>query len=134
MLVLITDGGDTAHGVGYDQALEQAQRAGAMIYALIVVPIAADAGRNTGGEHALIQMANDTGGKYFYIENAKDLGPAFEKVSDDLRTQYVLGYYAPPRTLKTRRDGFRSITLDLTNAELAGKIRLRQRNGYYGPK
>ena len=95
VLVLITDGGDTAHGAGYAQAMEQAQRAGVMIYALIVVPIAADAGRNTGGEHALIQMTMDTGGRYFYIEDAKDLGPAFAKVSDDLRTQYVLGYYAP---------------------------------------
>ena len=42
-------------------ALEQAQRAGAMIYSLIIVPIEADAGRNTGGEHALIQMARRYG-------------------------------------------------------------------------
>ena len=40
-----------------------------MIYSIIVVPIAADAGRNTGGEHALIQMAADTGGKYYYAES-----------------------------------------------------------------
>ncbi len=95
VLVLITDGGDTAHGVQYQQALEQAQRAGVIIYSLIVIPIWADAGRNTGGEHALMQMSDDTGGKYYYIEEAKDLAPAFRKVSDDLRTQYVLGYYAP---------------------------------------
>ena len=61
VLVLITDGGDTAHGVQYQQALEQAQKAGVMVYALVVIPIYADAGRNTGGEHALIQLANDTG-------------------------------------------------------------------------
>ncbi len=48
-----------------------------MMYSIIIVPIAADAGRNTGGEHALIQMAEDTGGKYYYVEDPKDLEPAF---------------------------------------------------------
>ena len=75
VLLLITDGGDTVHGVRYTQALEQAQRAGVMVYSLIVIPIYADAGRNTGGEHALIQMADDTGGKYFYVEDAKEPRP-----------------------------------------------------------
>lgn len=134
VLVLITDGGDTVHGVQYAQAIEQAQRAGAMIYSLIVIPIYADAGRNTGGEHALIQMTEDTGGKYFYVEDAKDLGPALEKVSNDLRTQYVLGYYAPPRTIKNRTDGYRALKVELTNQGLAAKIGLRYRSGYYTSK
>ena len=132
VLVLITDGGDTVHGTQYDQAVEAAQRAGVMIYALIVIPIYADAGRNTGGEHALIQMTQDTGGKYFYIEDAKDLGPAFEQVSEDLRTQYVLGYYAPDRGAKNRRDGFRAITVELTGEATARGVKLRYRTGYYG--
>jgi Ca-activated chloride channel family protein len=131
VLVLITDGGDTVHGVQYPQAVEQAQRAGAMIYSLIVIPIYADAGRNTGGEHALIQMAEDTGGKYFYVEDAKDLGPALQQVSDDLRTQYVLGYYAPEKTPTNRNDGYRALKVELTNPDLAAKIGLRYRSGYY---
>jgi len=49
VVVLITDGGDTVKGSHYTQALEQAQRAGAMVYSLIIVPVYADAGRNTGG-------------------------------------------------------------------------------------
>jgi Ca-activated chloride channel family protein len=134
VLVLITDGGDTVHGVQYPQAVEQAQRAGVMIYSLIVIPIYADAGRNTGGEHALIQMADDTGGKYFYVEDAKDLGPALQKVSDDLRTQYVLGYYAPEKAPKNRGDGYRALKVELTNLDLAGKIGLRYRSGYYASK
>jgi Ca-activated chloride channel family protein len=134
VIVLITDGGDTVHGMHYDQALEEAQRAGATIYSLIVIPIYADAGRNTGGEHALIQMADDTGGKYFYVEDAKDLGPALQKVSDDLRTQYVLGYYAPEKTVKSRSDGFRALRIEAANPTLAEKIGLRYRTGYYASK
>jgi len=131
VLVLITDGGDTVHGMRYGQAVEQALREGVMVYSLIVVPIAADAGRNTGGEHALMQMAEDTGGKFFYVESARDLAPAFEKVSEDLRTQYVLGYYAPERTVRSRADGYRALKVELADKN---GISLRYRSGYYAKK
>ena len=128
VMVLITDGGDTVKGTRYGQALEQAQRAGAMVYSLIIVPVYADAGRNTGGEHALIQMASDTGGKYYYVEEPKDLEPAFRKVSEDLRTQYLLGYYAPQRG---RDNSFRAIKVRMKDPALKGKYELRYRSGYY---
>ncbi|HEY8998649.1 MAG TPA: VWA domain-containing protein [Edaphobacter sp.] len=128
VLVLITDGADTAKRSRYAQALEEAQRAGAMIYSIIIVPIWADAGRNTGGEHALVQMSNDTGGKYFYVEDKKDLEPAFARVSDDLRTQYVLGYYAPQRGADT---SFRTVKVRMKDPALRGKYDLRHRSGYY---
>jgi len=128
VLVLITDGEDTTKGSRYMQALEQAQRAGAMVYSIIIVPVYADAGRNTGGEHALIQMANDTGGKYYYVEEPKDLEPAFRKVSDDLRTQYLLGYYAPQRG---RDASFRTVKVRMKDAALRDKYDLRYRTGYY---
>ncbi|MCL2661199.1 MAG: VWA domain-containing protein [Acidobacteriaceae bacterium] len=127
VLVLITDGEDTRHKTRYGQALEQAQRAGAMIYSIIIVPIAADAGRSVGGEHALIQLSNDTGGKFYYVVDRTDLEPAFAHVSDDLRTQYVLGYYAP----QGARDSFRRITVRLKNPELRDKYQIRSRSGYY---
>jgi Ca-activated chloride channel family protein len=129
VLVLITDGEDTAKGSRYGQALEQAQRAGAMVYSIIIVPVWADAGRNTGGEHALIQMANETGGKYYYVVEPKDLEPAFKKVSDDLRTQYVLGYYAPT---DSRDTSYRGIRVRMKDPEQRGKYDLRYRTGYYG--
>ena len=128
VVVLITDGGDTVKGENYTRALEQAQRAGAMVYSIIIVPIYADAGRNTAGEHALIQMARDTGGKYYYVVDPKDLEPAFRHVSDDLRTQYLLGYYAPRRG---KDDSYRTIKVRLTNDALQGKYDLRYRAGYY---
>ena len=105
-----------------------------MVYSLIVIPIYADAGRNTGGEHALIQMAEDTGGKYFYVQEARDLAPAFQKVSDDLRTQYVLGYYAPEKNLHGRADGFRALKIEVTDKDKASRVELRFRTGYYAGK
>lgn len=128
VLVLITDGADTTKNGRYSQAIEEAQRAGAMVYSIIIVPVSADAGRNTGGEHALMQMAEDTGGKYYYVQDPKDLEPAFAHVSDDLRTQYVLGYYAPQRG---KDDSFRRIKVRMKDEGLRGAYDLRYRTGYY---
>ena len=50
VLVLISDGDDTAKNTTYAQALEQALRNEVMIYSLIDVPIVASAGRDTGGD------------------------------------------------------------------------------------
>ena len=127
-LVIISDGGDSIeHGVRYEEAVEEAQRAGAIVYSIIIVPIAADAGRNTGGEHTLIQMSEDTGGKYYYVVDPKDLEPAFRHISDDLRTQYLLGYYAPEEGNR----GFRRIKVKLTDAAADAKYNLRYRTGYF---
>ncbi len=129
VVVLITDGEDTGHQGSYDAALEQTERAGAMIYSLIIVPVSADAGRNEGGEHALIQMAHDTGGKYYYVQDKHDLAPAFAQVSEDLRTQYTIGYYAPQNGGNAA--GLRQIGLKLKDPALAARYTLRYRTAYY---
>jgi Ca-activated chloride channel family protein len=133
VIVLITDGENTTHHGSYTDALQAAQRAGATIYSLIVVPVAADAGRDTGGEHALIQLATDTGGKFYNIHQQSDLTPAFANVSTDLRTQYDLGYYAPqPNTTQFSNDApqLRHIHLQLRNPILRAQYTLRYRTAY----
>ena len=131
VLVLITDGTDTKKNSHYTMAIDEAQRAGVMVYSLIIVPVMADAGRNTGGEHALIQMASDTGGKYYYVGDPSDLPAALAHVSDDLRTQYVLGYYAPQHASRDAGTQ-RRIQVQLRNPELASKDSLRYRTAYFG--
>jgi len=77
VMVIITDGGDTMSKVDYKDAVRAAEEAEAILYSIIVVPIEASAGRDTGGEHALIQLSNDTGGKYFYAKSLPQLDDAF---------------------------------------------------------
>jgi Ca-activated chloride channel family protein len=127
VLVLITDGDDTVKGVDYPRALEQALRSEVLVYSIIDVPIAADAGRDTGGEHALITLSQETGGKHYYAESS-ELELAFQKVSEDLRTQYLLGYY--PSGHLTSPD-FRTISVSLTGVAGASDYSLRHRTGYY---
>jgi Ca-activated chloride channel family protein len=129
VLVLISDGGNAIQGgEKFEQAVEEAERANTIIYSIIIVPVYADAGRNTGGEHALIQMSEDTGGKYYYVVDPSDLEPAFQHVSDDLRTQYVLGYYAPD---KDGDKAFRRIKVTLTDGAGREGYSLRYRTGYF---
>jgi Ca-activated chloride channel homolog len=128
VIVLITDGENTTHHGSYDSALEAAQRAGAMVYSLVLIPVTADAGRDTGGEHALVQLAADTGGKSYTIAQQVDLALALEHVSDDLRTQYVLGYYP---TAMAATSSVRHIHLQLANPAIAARYTLRYRTSYY---
>jgi Ca-activated chloride channel family protein len=131
VMVVITDGGDTVSQVDYKEALRAAQEAEAIIYSIIIVPIEADAGRDTGGEHALVQISNDTGGKYFYATSLPQLDSAFQKISDELRTQYLLAYYPSERYSDSE---FRQLRVDLTNPPAGGPYQSRYRAGYYTRK
>ncbi|HEY6270932.1 MAG TPA: VWA domain-containing protein [Terriglobales bacterium] len=129
VLVLITDGGDTTSKADYQSALRRAQQAEAIVYSIIVVPVAADAGRNTGGEHALMTISKDTGGKYYYAEGIAELDEAFHKISEELRTQYLIGYY-PNRQVSD--SPFRRIQIEVVGKDPArAQYQVRHRAGYY---
>ena len=127
VMVVITDGGDTASQNKYNDALRAAQQAEAIVYSIIVVPIEASAGRDTGGEHALIQISNDTGGKYYYATSLPQLDAAFRKISDELRTQYLLAYYPSKRYSDS---DFRRIEIKLA-APASASYHAKYRTGYY---
>jgi len=139
ILVLVTDGGDTASSTSYKEALRAAQQSEALVYSLIDVPVEASAGRNTGGEHALIQISSDTGGKYYYAGNVSQLEKAFEQISDELRTQYLLAYYPVQRRAAA---DFREIDVNVhahdvpeaQGSEEPEKLVVRARRGYYTSK
>jgi Ca-activated chloride channel family protein len=126
VLVLVSDGGDTAKSSTYSQALESALRNEVMIYSIIDVPIEASAGRDLGGEHALITLAEQTGGKSFYVSEG-GLDKAFAHVSDDLRTQYLIGYY--PKNQEPGRN-FHRLQVTVPRAALKD-FNIRHKSGYY---
>jgi Ca-activated chloride channel family protein len=132
VLVLISDGGDTTSQVSYHEAVRAAQTAECIVYSVIMVPIEASAGRDIGGEHALIQLSRDTGGKYYYATDQGSLENAFRQISDELRTQYLVGYYPAARV----GNDFRRIRLDVQPPENEPGIELhvRHRAGYYVSK
>jgi Ca-activated chloride channel homolog len=131
VMVIITDGGDTMSKVDYKDAVRAAEEAEAILYSIIVVPIEASAGRDTGGEHALIQLSNDTGGKYFYAKSLSQLDDAFRQISDELRTQYLLAYYPSQRLSDSE---FRRIQVAVNGLPASSNFKVRHRIGYYSSK
>jgi Ca-activated chloride channel family protein len=127
VIVVVTDGGDTTSYKKYGDALAAAQHADATMYPVVVVPIANDAGRNTGGEHALATLATSTGGRIFYPEGFAHLDQAFSEIIRDLRTQYLLGYY--PKDVRQEPRRFHPVSVGARD----NRIRIISRSGYYEP-
>jgi Ca-activated chloride channel family protein len=127
VLIVISDGGDTAKNTTYAQALEAALRGEVMVYSLIDVPVEASAGRELGGEHALITLSEQTGGRYFYVSDG-GLDKAFDRVSEDLRTQYLLGYYPAKQEPGVN---FHRIRVTVPRAA-EESFQVHYRTGYYG--
>ena len=126
VILVVTDGGDTASSHDIHAALEEAQLADAVIYAIIVMPITSPAGRNTGGEHALQFIAEGTGGRTFVPSVGPALDKAFMDILTELRTQYLIGFY--PRNVPPTKNRFHKLEVRTRNADL----RVSARNGYYG--
>jgi Ca-activated chloride channel family protein len=126
VIVVVTDGGDTVSKTTVHKALEAAQLADAIIYAIVVMPITNEAGRNIGGEHALEFMAKGTGGRCFLPTLGPDLDKAFTSIITELRTQYLLGFY--PQNVPLTKDRFHKLEVRVLRPDL----RVSARNGYYG--
>ena len=90
-LVLITDGKDTASKFSFDQAVEYARRAAVPIYAIGIGihPTEVDT------RYKLGRFCSETGGNIYYIETAADLGRIYTDIQNELRSQYILGFYPP---------------------------------------
>jgi Ca-activated chloride channel family protein len=126
VLVVVTDGGDTTSRSDFQRAVEAAQLADAVIYPILVVPITADAGRNTGGENALATMAMRTGGRVFQPTAGAQLDAAFDQILRELRTQYLIGFY--PRGVPLTKEPYHAIRIALAKPGM----RVVARDGYYG--
>jgi Ca-activated chloride channel family protein len=126
VMVIVTDGGDTTSTKDFHQALEAAQRADTVIYPIVVIPIASDAGRNVGGENALTTMSAGTGGRVFRPSAAAELDRAFADILRDLRTQYMIGFY--PKDVPPTKDRYHTLKVTTQGRNL----RVITRNGYYG--
>jgi len=132
VMVIITDGGDTVSKSSYQDAVRAAQQAEVILYSIIIVPIESNAGRDIGGEHALIQLSRDTGGKYFYAGSTEQLDAAFNQISEELRTQYLIAYY-PNQRLSDSEFRHLEIKIDPATKDYAdpANLQVRHRTGYY---
>jgi Ca-activated chloride channel family protein len=112
VIILVTDAGETTSHADFDSARREAVLSNTLLYTIVIRPVKNESGRNTAGEHALETMTDTTGGAMFYPDSAQELGPIFDRIDHELRTQYRLAYYPNPRG---PANTYRSIVVKVLN-------------------
>lgn len=126
-VVLLSDGEDTSSLISFEEVLELARRSETSIYS---IGLGSRESRSRRGfreaDFVLRQLAQETGGRSFFPNDAKDLGEIYQKIADELSSQYTLGYTSK----NPKRDGrWRRIVVRINRADVTA----RTKQGYYAP-
>src|SRR6266403_271451 len=121
-VVIVTDAQDEGSKVRLEEAIEAAQRTDTVIHILLV----ADP-RFGGNSGVANKLAQETGGRMISVRSEKKLMEAFDQISEELRSQYTLGYYP---TNSTPDGKFRKVKVETADHDL----KVLTRKGYYAPK
>jgi VWFA-related protein len=121
-VIIVTDAEDEGSKVKLEEAIEAAQRTDTVIHILLVVDP-----RFGGNPSVAHKLADETGGRMISVRSEKNLEEAFDQISEELRSQYTLGYY-PTNNAKDGK--FRRIKVELNNSDL----KVLARKGYYAPR
>ena len=129
-IILLTDGEDTASLVTDEQVLELARKTEIAIYA---ISLRQSRGQDRGrmnfsqAEYVLTTLSNETGGQVFFPNSLSELDSVYDRIAEELRTQYNLGYISSNQ----RRDGkWRRIVVRTPER---GDLQIRHKLGYYAP-
>ena len=124
-IILLTDGDDTSSRMKIHDAIERAQKADALVYAIGI----GDRYTFNVDEGALRKIAERTGGRAYFPKHERDLRDAFMQIQRDLREQYLVAY-SPSN--KARDGSFRKIEIQLVNPALRQQdLKLNYRSGYF---
>lgn len=124
-IILLTDGADSSSRMKIHDAIERAQKADALIYAIGI----GDRYTFNVDEGSLRKIAEATGGRAYFPRHERDLNDAFVQIQRDLREQYLVAY-SPSN--KARDGSYRRIEIQLINPSLRQQnLKLNYRNGYF---
>jgi VWFA-related protein len=117
--VVLTDAEDTGSRLRLQDAIEAAQRTDTVVHILLV---AAD-----GGDQGVAKkLTDETGGRMIIVRSERNLQQAFDQISEELRSQYTIGYVP---SNKTRDGSYRKIRVEMKDKDLSALTR----RGYYAP-
>ena len=124
-IILLTDGVDTISQVKMHEAVERAQKADALIYAIGI----GDSYHGGVDRGSLKKLAERTGGRAYFPESERELRAAFEQIQRELREQYLVAY-SPSN--KSRDGSYRRIQIEIIDPELKkANLKLNYRPGYF---
>ena len=122
-IIIVSDGEDNQSEMTKAQAIEMAQRAEVIIYAISTD----DSGLVMRGDKVLQQLAEATGGRAFFPFKMKDITHSFAAIEDELRSQYIVSY----KPADFDADG-RYRTIEISS--LKKDLQVRARKGYFAPQ
>ncbi len=122
-IVVVSDGEDNQSEFSEAQAIEMAQRAEVIIYAISTD----DSGLILRGDKVLQRIADATGGRAFFPFKMKDIKNSFSAIEDELRSQYIVSYHPADFEADGR---YRPIEITALKKDL----QVRSRRGYYAPR
>lgn len=132
-LLVISDGGDNHSRYTENEIKRAVKESDAQIYAVAVLEPLASRGRTpeeASGPSLLADLAEVSGGRMFSVESASELPDIAEKISIELRNEYLIGY--KPSNLV--RDGrWRRIKVKLDPPRGLPALQVYARTGYYAP-
>jgi Ca-activated chloride channel family protein len=126
-IVVLSDGEDTSSLLPFEEVLELAKRSETAIY---TIGIRSKEPRALSGfkeaEFVLRTLAQETGGRSFFPSNVGDLPAIYTQISEELASQYTLGY----TSRNPRRDGqWRRVVVRVARPNVTA----RTKQGYYAP-
>jgi Ca-activated chloride channel family protein len=130
-IILLSDGENTSSIVTDEQVIDLARKAEISIYSVrLTSDFEGDKGRAAFSQatHLLSVLARETGGQAFFPAQIQELDSVYDRIAEEMRTQYSLGYV--PTNLK--RDGrYRRIVVRIPTRD---DVILRYKLGYFGPR
>lgn len=119
-LVILTDAEDNGSRMRLEQAIEAAQRTDTVVHVLLI-------SNGFSNERAAKKLSEETGGRTIEVRNEKNLEQAFDQISEELRSQYSLGYYS---TNSAHDGSYREVKVESARKD----VDVLSRRGYYAPE
>ena len=127
VLLLYSDGLDSTSSTGYGKLIEMLRRSNVMVYSIGYVEELGSS--RATGQVRLNDMAHQTGGESFYPLGREALDKAYERILDELKSRYTLGYVS---TNPAAEGKWRKLQVRATAPSAKG-AKVRTRPGYFGP-
>jgi Ca-activated chloride channel family protein len=99
VVLVFTDGEDTASRRDLDDVMQESQKKEVMVYSIGLATEIFNGQRRVRSQpdRGLKKLSEETGGGFFLLKSSDELGPTFTRVAQELHSQYVLGF--SPATL-----------------------------------
>jgi Ca-activated chloride channel family protein len=129
-LLVVSDGGDNHSNISEGKLQAEVRKTDVQIYSIGVFDPYAATPSERSGPQLLDELGEETGGRLFRVDDLAEMGDIAEKISADLRNQYVIGYLLSDPT----PDGkWRKVKVKINPSPGLPRLNVHARTGYYAP-